>query len=238
MAKYYDQLGWSEFSESLFPLLKEFVSNLSEKPSSYLDLACGTGVLAYKLASLNIKVTGVDWSPQMIKVARGKQNGFSNRPEFIQQDISKLKLDKKFDLAGCFFDSLNHLKSPALVRDTFKAVASHLNENSWFIFDIVTRLGLENWKPYYDSHPDLYYVREDADFDPDQNKARVKIEAFIKIDSKNTTHIKEVFDEICIPTEDIQVYLSEAGFSKILIKPFVGGDTLRDSERIMIYAKL
>jgi len=237
MARYYDRLGWSEFSESLFPLLMDFINKLPNHPSNYLDLACGTGVLAYKLASDHIQVTGVDLSPQMIAVAKAKRSTNNNKPRFILQDITKLKLNQKFDLAGCFFDSLNHLESITQLKNAFKKIAMHLNPNAWFIFDIITPLGLERWKPYVDSQEDIYQVHQNAVYDEKQIKALVKIEAHIKLDNNRTKHIKELFEEISLPTEDLKQLVIEAGFSKTIIKSFHPGITLENAERLMVYAK-
>jgi len=174
-AQYYDLLGWSEFSELVFPIITAFFEKINHTPASFLDLACGTGTLAHLLAAQKIKVLGLDICPEMIAIAQAKTCPDGYLPEFRQADITSFKLDRKFEMAGCFFDSVNHLPSNNAVKDSFRCVADHLASGGWYLFDLVTRRGLENWKDYYNSQEDTFYIAQEARFLPDQNCARVKI---------------------------------------------------------------
>jgi len=235
-AQYYDLLGWSEFSDLIFPMIMKFFSRLNRPTENFLDLACGTGVLAGMLAKKKINVTGIDISPQMISQARAKNPSGPFQPEFAIADITDFDLQKKFDMAGCFFDSINHLRSKSEVKKTFACASKHILKKGWFLFDIVTKSGLENWKDFYHSRKDLYYVCQEARFIPAKNRARVKIEAFINDKPNGTIHVKEVFDEIYIPLDTIYDYLIQAGFAKIVIEPFSPAENIDEAERVMIYA--
>jgi len=236
-AKYYDLLGWSEFSELIYPMILKFFSKLDKTPSDFLDLACGTGVLAHMLAGHKIKITGIDISPQMIREAQAKKSSGEFKPGFVIGDITDFNLGRKYEMAGCFFDSINHLKSPAAIKKAFQCASKHLQPGGWFLFDLVTDLGLRNWKDFQQSRDNLYYVAQEARFIADENCARVKIEAFINDNGKNTIHIKEIFNEICLPLELTYEYLTQVGFTKIIIKAFPPADTVDQAERVMIYAK-
>lgn len=236
-AKYYDLLGWSEFSELIYPMIMKFFSTLDKTPSDFLDLACGTGVLAHMLAGHKVKVTGIDISPQMIFEAQAKRLSGNFKPEFVIGDITNFNLDRKFEMVGCFFDSVNHLKSRAAIKKAFRCAQKHLLPGGWFILDMVTDLGLRNWKDFHQSKEDRYYVSQEAHFIAEENRARVKIEAFISDEGKSTIHIKEVFNEICLPLDLTYKYLTRVGFSKIIIKPFPPADNVDQAERVMIYAK-
>jgi SAM-dependent methyltransferase len=236
-AYYYDLLGWSEFTEIVYPFLENFINRMPEKPETFLDLACGTGTLACRLSEQNIKVLGVDISPEMIEVASSKTCGNGYSPEFQVGDITNLNLRRKFDMAGCFFDSLNHLKSGAEIKRAFQYAHKNLSEGGWFIFDMVTRLGLENWKDYYNSSRDTFYVMQEARFSTSKNKAQVKIEAFVNDAENGAVHIRERFEEICIPNEIIYRHLNEAGFIKIIAEPFPPADNVENADRILFYAR-
>lgn len=86
---------------------KEFTSSLNDK--KILDLGCGTGRHTSKFIELNAKVTGVDFSTNMLKKA--KENNRSKNVRFIQHDISKRLpfKNKYFDIVSCSL-VLEHIK--------------------------------------------------------------------------------------------------------------------------------
>ncbi len=87
------------------PLLKNLrnhVIRLTDTGSRVVDIACGTGDLAFMLAARCSKVVGVDIYEPMINYARDKkkENGFENT-EFYVADASDLSPfgEDEFDLA-------------------------------------------------------------------------------------------------------------------------------------------
>jgi demethylmenaquinone methyltransferase/2-methoxy-6-polyprenyl-1,4-benzoquinol methylase len=65
---------------------------------TFLDLACGTGILTRKIAEKfpNSKITGVDITEGYLNIAKQNSADYKNI-SFIQQDAEKLNLDSKFD---------------------------------------------------------------------------------------------------------------------------------------------
>ncbi len=66
-----------------------------------LDIGCGTGRHSLGLAAKEMKVTGIDLSPDMLTIAREKGEKEKLDVEFIEGDASKIRLEKKFDHAIC-----------------------------------------------------------------------------------------------------------------------------------------
>ena len=236
-AEYYDLLGWSDFSRAVFPQLKAFFKKQENKPAGFLDLACGTGTLAFKLAELGIEVTGLDISPEMIEVARAKSTADSTNPRFVIGDMADFELDTKFDMIGCFFDSLNHLQSPEMIQDTFRTAHDHLHPGSWFVFDILTVSGLENWRPYSRTKTNLFFVNQKARFDPENLRTQIKIEAFIRDENGESRHVVENFTEICITDNQLKQFLQRAGFVKYIIKSFNPDEAVEEAERFLVFAR-
>lgn len=58
-----------------------------------LDLGSGTGSLAYQMAQTGAAVTGMDSSPEMVKVAAGKYPSVT----FLRGDACSFKLEERFD---------------------------------------------------------------------------------------------------------------------------------------------
>lgn len=68
-----------------------------------LDLCCGTGDIAFALAGRGARVTGLDFSRQMLEVAEARRQRNPKigipRPEFIQGDAQKIPFpDGSFDI--------------------------------------------------------------------------------------------------------------------------------------------
>lgn len=66
-----------------------------------LDIGCGTGRHSLGLAAENMKVIGIDLSPDMLAIAREKAEKEKLDIEFIEGDASKVRLAKTFDHAIC-----------------------------------------------------------------------------------------------------------------------------------------
>jgi 2-polyprenyl-3-methyl-5-hydroxy-6-metoxy-1,4-benzoquinol methylase len=82
-----------------------------------LDAACGSGWLSEYFARLGYDVTGIDVSPDLIKISRGRIGALPPRidPEtpirchFLVHDIERGPLAEKFDAIVCY-DAMHHLE--------------------------------------------------------------------------------------------------------------------------------
>jgi SAM-dependent methyltransferase len=93
-ASLYDagEVGW--------PGEMEFYRRAAESSGprpSVLDVACGTGRIAFALAELGLPVTGTDLSPGMIEVARSKTVG--RNPRWVVSDMRRLAVAGTFSCA-------------------------------------------------------------------------------------------------------------------------------------------
>ena len=55
-----------------FLLIKKIIKDNLSKPSSLIDLGCGTGKYSNLLTKLKLNVVGVDRSKEMLKIAKKK----------------------------------------------------------------------------------------------------------------------------------------------------------------------
>lgn len=83
--------------------------------SKFLDVACGTGEIIYRLAGKypGIDFTGVDFTQEMVETAKRKTEHLKNI-RIINSDASELPFeDKTFDFVLCS-DALHHFSEPEL----------------------------------------------------------------------------------------------------------------------------
>lgn len=99
---YYRQPPWDTGISP--PELLEFIEN--HPPGRAIDLGCGTGTNMITLAKSGWQVTGIDFAPRAIQLARKKIMQNNIRAELSVNDATRLRgIDGPFDLAldlGCF----------------------------------------------------------------------------------------------------------------------------------------
>ncbi len=77
---------------------KKQILNQILNGESFLDLACGTGILTRKIAKKfpNAKIIGIDITKGYLEIAKRNSTSYKNIT-FLHQDAESLHLDSKFD---------------------------------------------------------------------------------------------------------------------------------------------
>jgi SAM-dependent methyltransferase len=111
-AGFYDQVGTS-FAVSVAPRIRAFYETTPVGTSNrnLLDVCCGTGQLARHFLDNGYRVTGIDLSEEMLRLARLNvgEHLDAGRARFILADASDFAVERKFGLATSTFDALNLL---------------------------------------------------------------------------------------------------------------------------------
>lgn len=102
----------------------------------YLDLACGTCNMTKELGKMFKHTWAVDMSCEMLTEAEQKMRLEKIKTQFVCQDISRLNLNKEFDLITCALDSTNYILDEEDLKRYFLLVNKHLKKDGIFIFDI------------------------------------------------------------------------------------------------------
>jgi SAM-dependent methyltransferase len=97
-----------------------------------LDIGCGTGIHASYLAEKGYHVTGIDFSDEMIRIAKENKKG---NTDFYVADATNFELDKKYDIILSLFHVVSYQCSNKNISSMFLNVSKHLNPNGLFIFD-------------------------------------------------------------------------------------------------------
>jgi SAM-dependent methyltransferase len=84
-------------------------SSLGLSPgAAVLDLACGSGRHAIRMARRGYRVTGVDFNPRYLELAAAEAEREGVRVEWLMRDMRALDLDARFDGVYSFFTSFGY----------------------------------------------------------------------------------------------------------------------------------
>jgi predicted TPR repeat methyltransferase len=83
----------------------ELIQAAKPDAKNVLELGCGTGSILKCLQDA-YEVSGLDISGKMLSVARKKVP----RSKLFRQDMVDFRIDGRFDVIFCVFDSLNHVR--------------------------------------------------------------------------------------------------------------------------------
>ena len=236
IAKYYDQLGWSEFHDIALPRLKPFL--LQHKVKSYLDLACGTGSLAFTLSKMGIEVVGLDRSQEMLAMAAKRLSKFRDKrkPTFIKRDMTRYNLRRQFDAVGCFFDAANHIVDPTRFAEFIRLAGLHVKSGGFFMFDVNTAIGLSRWDAVLFSKQGEHAVLMKGKYDRKERLASITIHGYVRTPSGEADRFKETFYERGYPHAEIVALLRKSGFRRIIATPQRSDQNLRSAGRVFYLA--
>lgn len=128
-------IDYSAWAQAMDRLLQEYGGQVQR----VLDLACGTGTLVLELAPRGYACTGMDLSPQMIKLARRKAARAGVAATFTQGDMRSFVPPRALDAVLCLHDSMNYMCSKKDVVAVLQSVSRALKPGGLFIFDVSTR---------------------------------------------------------------------------------------------------
>lgn len=120
--------NYPEWIAALLRLAEEY----GLRGDTALDVGCGTGKGFLPLLELDWKVTAVDISPSMVKLARAKA-GPEVRIEVA--DMRELPVYGSFDLVFCLDDAMNYLHSAGELEQALRGMAANLAPAGVLIFD-------------------------------------------------------------------------------------------------------
>ena len=127
-----DRKAWLEYIISLFG---------DAKIERVADCACGTGALSIPLAKRGYKVTGLDASEEMLRIAAGNARAERVNVPFVCQDMRRLALHRPADAVLAVCDGVNYLTLKG-AESFFANAYAALREGGMLLFDISSRYKL------------------------------------------------------------------------------------------------
>lgn len=230
-----DYNSWADFIDNI--VMKE----LGHRPEITLDLATGTGSMAIELAARGYDMIGVDYSLEMLNIARERAEAANiSNILWLYQDMRSFELYGTVDLIVSTLDSINHLTNDNDLQKCFRLAHNYLSPNGIFVFDINGKHKFENT---YGNQ--CYAIETEHSFCVWQNEYDSTTEMcnfFITLftEQENGTYIRndEEQTEKMYTIETIKNHLTISGFEFIgAYSDFNFHEASDMNERIYIVAK-
>ncbi|QVK19082.1 class I SAM-dependent methyltransferase [Mycoplasmatota bacterium] len=132
IAEYYDDIFIPKENQVNF--IKKVTG---EPPKKILDIACGTGSYAIKLAQYGYHVTGIDLDQKMIEKAKFKSKKQNLTIEFSVKNMLSFNMEETFDTIYCIGNSLVHLQSNKEIAFFLNHIKRRLKSNGTIIIQII-----------------------------------------------------------------------------------------------------
>lgn len=212
VAPHYDELMRTVPYEMWVGYTLLLFAHLDVQPKTVLDVCCGTGSVAELLHENGYRVTGFDLSEPMIERARAKalERGFGI--DYHVLDAAELRLNRTFDAAVSYFDSLNYIVQPDRLAQAIARVGEHLEPGGVFLFDVNTAYAFE--KRMFDQQcltkrSPLRY-KWVGNYDAHSRVIRVHMDFW-----KGDEHFVEEHVQRAYSIEELRDYLADAGFDEV-----------------------
>lgn len=144
MSDEYDNLNdlWYRYSFDIID--KSLIQNFKPKilNETALDIGCGTGIQSQRLANLGYKVTGIDISESLIKIAveKFRKSNLKGHKFLIHNAETLLFPDNSFDVVNCCGPTLPFIEN---WESTLKEISRCLKPNGLFLLEVEGKWNLD-----------------------------------------------------------------------------------------------
>jgi len=142
LAKYYDVMRQYRDYDRESGFVDSLIQRYIPITKRVLDICCGTGEHAIRMARFGYEVTGVDQSQDMLDIAANKAMKSGLSIDFVCENVFDLKIKKKFEVAYCLGYTFLYMTTYSDVRRFFKAVRNVLIPGGLFLVDFINGLSL------------------------------------------------------------------------------------------------
>ena len=210
-AWFYDRYWGNSFSKDARPIVQRLLLPHLPAGGSILDLCCGTGQFAHWLTGCGFRVTGLDGSIRMLRLAR------KNAPDarFVVADARRFWMPPVHAAVVSTFDSLNHVPSSDSLREVFQNVRACLKEDGLFLFDMNTDEGFRATAP--ETHAVIkknHACIVKSEYNTRSGIASSEVTLFERRDGGWLRSDLEIL-EYLHPEDEVRAALATAGFQRV-----------------------
>lgn len=211
--EFMDQTPYDQWYQNILQVFKKY--GVPEQ-GKVLELGCGTGKMTRRLALSGYDITAVDYSLEMLEIAR---NSSEDGILYVFQDMADLELPQKIDAAVSICDCMNYLLEEKELLSAFCRVKTYLNPNGIFMFDMNSKYKYEHLLAQNTFAED----REDASFiwdnfyDEAQRINEYQLSLFIRNQKGTYDKFEEVHLQKAYEQDEVCDLLKRAGFEEVVI---------------------
>lgn len=197
-----------------------------------LDIGCGTGNHAIRLAQRGYEVTGVDISPHMLTIARSKVISTQAQPNFLLGDARFLNLGKTFDAVLMMFAVLGYQLTNEDIFCALQTVRRHLNPEGLFICDVWYGPAVLSVRPsdrikVIDIPTGRVFRYASGSLNTLEHLSVVKFH-FLQVHNRAIIESEESHQMRYFFPQELSFFLRQAGLQLVRISDFAGGEKLPD----------
>ena len=209
-ASFYDRYWGGVFANRYFDIVEKLFLARLHKNAGVFDLCCGSGQLAARMSDVGFRVSGMDGSGALIKLA--KKN--APKAELSTGDARSFTIIDKFEGVISTYDSLNHIMDLVSLGNVFNNVYSSLKKGGIFMFDMNVEEGFrERWRGSSSIVRADHVVATSAHFDPEQKEGRMALTTFVR--EKHWTRTDVTIAEHCFTKDEVMNRLSKSLFRDV-----------------------
>lgn len=149
------------FYNEIYNILIDSIPFYKNIPLRILDIGCGTGTFAKKLKENfpYAKITCLDFSPNMIEVAKAKLINYKDDVDFLVGNFNDLDIKNEYDVIVSNF-ALHHIQTDEEKKALYRNIYQALNKNgAFFTADIV--LGVNSYiKNLYEQKWEEHLIKQ------------------------------------------------------------------------------
>lgn len=204
-----DEIPYQEWCDYLFMLLEREGASRG----TVVDLACGTGEIAWRLRRRGYATIGVDISQEMLEIASQK---CASDVLLLHQDMRELELHAPVEGVACLCDGMNYMVSEEDLAKVFARVASCLTQGGVFIFDMKTEFFYREIlgdRILADNREDASYIWDNA-YDGDSGINTYLLTVYELVDDDRDLFLRtdELHRQRAYPPERVRGMLEACGF--------------------------
>lgn len=208
---------------------------LQSRPAHILDLGCGPGLYANRLAKLGHACTGIDFSPASIRYARCLAEADRLNCTFIEADIRQADYGSGYDLVMLIFGEFNVFR-PADAATILSKACLALKPGGILLLEPHTYAAIRKMG----DSPSTWYATESGLFSAQPHlsleecrwdeSTRTATWRYCIIDAQTSAVTRYASSLQAYPDEQYRQAIASQGFSDIAFYPSLGGEPISGQE--------
>ena len=213
------------------------------QPGKLLDLGCGPGLYASRLAQLGYQVTGIDYPPASIAYAQAQAAQQGKKITYIQADIREAEYNmdtrREYDCAMQIFGETN-VFMPADLRTILRKIHAVLKPGGRLILEVHTYEAIKSIgqaaASWYAAEsglfsPNPHLVLTEHFWDAQANAATIR---HFVVEAASGNVIRYAQSMQGYTNEEYDLLLSESGFDEIQFFPSLTGKPDPEQEALIV----